>query len=72
MKNNEFDENFTEKELAAWLSLKEVIRRFLGSHKTENAEFLVKDLLQKYKTMGCRMSLKINYLHSHFDFQKKC
>ena len=33
------------------MSQKEVIRRFLGNHKAENAEFLVKDLLQKYETM---------------------
>lgn len=68
MKNNEFDKNLTKKELAAWLSLKEVIRGVLSNHKAENAEFLVKDLLKKYQTMGCRMSLKIHFLHSHFDF----
>ena len=50
MKNNEFDKNVTEKEIAAWLSLKEVIRGFLGNHKAENTEFLVKDLLQNYET----------------------
>ena len=26
------------------------------------------NLLQKYKAMGCRMSLKSHFLHSHLDF----
>ena len=28
----------------------------------------VENLLEAYKEMGCRMSLKIHFLHSHLDF----
>jgi len=29
---------------------------------------LIENLLRNYKNMGCKMSLKIHFLHSHLDF----
>lgn len=68
MKNQNFDQKLNDKELCAWTSLKAVIEGFLGNHRAENAELLVNNLLNAYKKMGCRMSLKIHFLHSHFSF----
>ena len=56
------------KEAAAWQSFTSVVRKFLGNYRAENYEVLVRELLQNYKELGCRMSLKIHFLHSHLDF----
>lgn len=68
MKDTNFDKKLNDKEFNAWVSLKAVITGFLGNHKAQNAEKLVNDMLQAYEKMGCRMSLKMHFLHSHFSF----
>lgn len=55
-------------QLAAWDAFVAVVSNFLGNHRSENYEELVERLLTKYKDMGCRMSLKIHFLHSHLSF----
>ncbi|UYV76875.1 LAMA2 [Cordylochernes scorpioides] len=39
-----------------------------GSVKVENYRDKVNNLLLSYKALGCNMSLKIHFLHSHLDF----
>ncbi|UYV80508.1 hypothetical protein LAZ67_19000385 [Cordylochernes scorpioides] len=48
--------------------LQNVCKNFLGSVKVENYRDIVNDLLLSYKALGCNMSLKIHFLHSHLDF----
>ncbi|UYV79193.1 hypothetical protein LAZ67_17001455 [Cordylochernes scorpioides] len=55
-------------EAAAWNSFRNVCKNFLGSVKVENYRDIVNDLLLSYKALGCNMSLKIHFLHSHLDF----
>ncbi|UYV74404.1 hypothetical protein LAZ67_11003429 [Cordylochernes scorpioides] len=66
------DENFqnslNEVEAAAWNSFRNVCKNFLGSVKVENYRDIVNDLLLSYKALGCNMSLKIHFPHSHLDF----
>ena len=66
------DETLTKKmkshERKAWLSFKSVVENFLGNKKAENYEDLVSDLLASYEQLGCRMSLKLHFLHSHLDW----
>jgi len=52
----------------AWLSFVAVTEGFLGNMRSSNYEELVSNLLRDYKTLGCRISLKIHFLHSHLDF----
>lgn len=49
-----------------WLSLKAVIKRFLGNHRAGNVEQLINGMLKAYGKLGCRMSLKIHFPHFHF------
>jgi hypothetical protein len=56
------------KEKAAWLAFKSVGDNFIGNKRSENYIEIVEDLLLKYKSLGCNMSLKIHFLHSHLDF----
>ena len=40
---------------------------FLGNHKAENYRVMVTDFVQSYKSMGCKMYLKVHFLDSHLD-----
>jgi hypothetical protein len=37
-------------------------------HKAEHYRDMVAYLVQSYKAMGCDMSLKVHFVHSHLDF----
>ncbi|UYV73269.1 hypothetical protein LAZ67_10002412 [Cordylochernes scorpioides] len=63
-----FQNSLNEVEAAAWNSFRNVCTNFLGSVKFENYRDIVNDLLLSYKALGCNMSLKIHFLHSHLDF----
>ncbi|GFX18545.1 uncharacterized protein TNCV_3371181 [Trichonephila clavipes] len=41
---------------------------FLGNKKDPNYKALVAELLQNYKILGCHMSVKVHFLHSHLDY----
>ena len=66
------DENFNNTlnnvELSAWVAFKNVVSQFLGNYKAQNYAELVDDLLTSYKNLGCNMSLKMHFLHSHLEF----
>jgi len=53
---------------AVWDSFKLVVKGFLGNRRAQNYEELVNSLLQSYQKLGCNMSLKTHFLHSHLDF----
>ena len=55
-------------EKAAWDSFKLVVKGFWGNRRDQNYEELVNNLLQSYQKLGCNISLKIHFLHSHLDF----
>ncbi|UYV84647.1 hypothetical protein LAZ67_X002946 [Cordylochernes scorpioides] len=63
-----FQNSMNEFEAAEWNSFLNVCKNFLGSVKVENYLDIVNDLLLSYKALGCNMSLKIHFLHSHLDF----
>lgn len=66
------DQNFQEKmnnlELAALTSFSQICAHFHGNKRSSNYTELVEDLLVNYKGLGCRMSLKVHFLHSHLEF----
>ena len=67
-RNPTFDKKLNHDELSAWNSFKDVITGFLGNKRVENSDRIVERLLVNYKNLGCRMSLKIHFLHSHLTF----
>ena len=66
--NDMFDKTLNETELAAWKSFKQVCQNFLGLHKSNGFGDVVANLLRNYHIMGCKMSLKTHFLHSHLPF----
>jgi hypothetical protein len=68
MKDENFDAQLNETERAAWNSFKTVCRDFFGNKKADNYTKLVDTLLKCYQKLGCNMSLKMHFLHSHLYF----
>ena len=55
-------------ELDAWNSFADVVFNFLGNRKAENYENLIEKLLISYRKLGCNMSVKVHFLHSHLHY----
>jgi hypothetical protein len=55
-------------ELEAWKSFKKVYEHFVGNNRADDYKLLIDNLLQAYQNLGCNMSLKIRFVHSHLDF----
>jgi len=70
-KDEYFDKLLQGDEKAVWDSFKFVVKGFLGSRRAQNYEDLVNNLMQSYQKLGCDMSLKIPFLHSHLYFSQR-
>ena len=68
IKEEYFDKLLQGDEKVVWNSFKFVVKGFLGNTRAQNYEELVNNLLQSYQKLGCNVSLKIHFLHSHLDF----
>ena len=66
--DKKFDTKLNITELEEWRSFNGGVYGFLGNKKEANHKQLIQNLVQTYKKLGCRMSLKIHFLHSHLDF----
>ena len=71
MNDKVFERSLNETEAAAWNSFKDVVKKFLGNYRAIDFEVIVTELLHNYRQLGCNMSLKIHFLHSHLDFFPK-
>jgi len=71
IKDEYFDKFLQGDEKAAWDSFKFVVKGFLRNRGAQNYEELVNNLLQSYQRLGCNLSLKIHFLHSHLDFSQR-
>lgn len=67
-KDSAFRNSLGDTERRAWDAFANLSKNFLGNRKAENYKDLVDELLSSYKALGCNMSLKIHFLHSHLDF----
>ena len=67
IKDEYFDKLFEGDEKEVLDSFKFVVKGFLGNRRAQNCEQLVNNLLQSYQKLGCNMSVKTNFLHSHLD-----
>jgi len=68
IKDEYFDKLLQGDVKAVWDSFKFVVKVFLVNRRAQNYEELVNNRLQSYQILGCNMSLKIHFLHSHLDF----
>ena len=48
--------------------MKLVAENFLGNHRVENYIKIVENMIEAFRRLGSRMSLKLHFLHSHLEF----
>ena len=68
MKDEHFESVMKSIELNAWISLKCVVENFLGNNKHPQYADFVETMLNSFQKLGCNMSLKVHFLHSHLDY----
>lgn len=66
-----FSNSLSRKEKRAWESFVFVCRNFLGNKRSDDYQQRIDELLKSYKALGCNMSLKVHFLHSHLSFSRK-
>jgi hypothetical protein len=72
-RDEQFDHILSGNEQRAWNDFRLVAASFLGNNKADNYKELVENLLLSYEELGCNISLKIHFLHSHLDlFPENC
>lgn len=68
LKDDNFKSQLSSAQVRAWEAFESVCHNFLGNKKADNYKEIVDELLSAYEALGCNMSLKIHFLHSHLDF----
>jgi hypothetical protein len=68
MMDDNFTNTMTEIEEVAWNAFKEIVKKFLGNIKGPLYKATVRNMLDKFKLFGCKMSLKLHFLASHLDY----
>jgi hypothetical protein len=68
MDDDSFTDTMTEIEEDAWNAFKEVVKKFLGSIKVPLYKEIVRNMLDKFKLLGCNMGLELHFLASHLDY----
>lgn len=68
MKDENFERTMQGLERFAWSGFCNVVTKFLGNNKDPNYADIVEDMLQSFRRLGCTMSLKVHFLHSHLDY----
>jgi hypothetical protein len=68
MMDDSFTDTMTEIEEDACNAFKEVVKKFLGNIKDPLYKEIVRNMLDKFKLLGCNISLKLHFLASHLDY----
>ena len=69
--SSDLEAKMTCVEKKAWTSFRHTVHGFLGNQRSENFKDIIEDLIKSFESHGCRMSIKMHYLHSHLDFFKE-
>jgi hypothetical protein len=63
-----FESTMFATERAAWQAFRDAATKFLGNRKDSYYTNIVNKMLEAFKDLGCNMSLKFHFLHSHLDY----
>ena len=66
--SEELEEQLSDLERNAWRAFRMIVEGFLGNHRRDDYAMVVSNLIESYEKLGCCMSLKLHFLHSHLDF----
>lgn len=68
MKDPEFDKTMNKREKEAWSNFKLLVTDFLGNRRSPEYVDIVRSLLESFRNLGARMSIKIHFLCSHLNY----
>lgn len=68
LNDSEFENSMRSIERDAWEGFRSVVQNFLGNHKAANYGEIVSNMLSAFQKLGCRMSVKLHFLHAHLDY----
>lgn len=68
MKDDKFVTQMKPIEVTAWINFKSVVDNFLGNKRSDDAEKMIREMIISYKEIGSRMSVKMHFLNSHFNY----
>ena len=68
MKRAAFTNTMNDVERQALKAFTEVVKKFLGDVRDVRYKEIVENMLGKLRVLGCNMSLKLYFLHSHLDY----
>jgi ADP-glucose pyrophosphorylase len=68
MKDKDFEKTMNAREKEAWATFRSVTENFLGNNKDPNYKNTVETMLENFKKLGCNMSVKVHFLHSHIEY----
>ena len=66
--SEELEEQMSDIERIAWQAFRMIVKGFLENHRRDDYAMVLSNLIESYQKLGCRMSLKLQFLHSHLDF----
>ena len=67
IKDPNFIASMNDVDANAWKALVSVVINFLGNRKQDDYITLVDNLIKVFHALGCNMSIKLHFLHSHLD-----
>ena len=65
--SEELEEQMSDLERNAWQAFRMIVEGFLGNHRRDDLAMVVPNLIESYEKLGCHMSSKLHFLHSHLD-----
>ena len=66
--SEELEEQISDLERNGWQAFRMIVEGFLENYRRDDYTIVVSNLIESYEKLGCRMSLKLHFLHSHLDF----
>ena len=66
--SEELEKQMSDLERNACQAFGMIVEGFLGNHRRDDYAMVVSNLIESYENLGCHMSLKLYFLHSHLNF----
>ena len=66
--SEELEGQMSDLERNTWQAFRMIVERLLRKYQKDDYAMLVSNLIKSHEKLGCRMSSKLHFLHSHLDF----
>lgn len=68
LNDDQFVTKMSTVERRSWEAFRNVVHNFIGNRRSSDYETLVNEMMCSFQELGCRMSVKMHFLHSHLDY----